>query len=233
MPNHPVPPPADIERVLSVSAHPDDSEFFAGGTLAQLAAGGATVVLVVCTDGARGGHGVTDIARVREQEQARAAEVLGIGDVRHLGYRDGDLTPSPELRDTLIRIIREVRPQVVLGHHPQTVFTRYGERVQMGHSDHRASAGALLDAIYPRAGSPHFLPGEGKPYLPEELWLFDCAQPDYLVDVSAGFPRKLAALAEHASQGGGGTLRRAAQRVATLLGSELAPAEAFVRLRLR
>lgn len=229
----PEPPPSGIERVLSVSAHPDDSEFFAGGTLAELVARGADVTLVVCTDGARGGRGVEDIAAVREREQDEAAAVLGIADVRRLGYRDGDLAPSDELRDHLIRIIREVRPQLVLGHHPQTVFTRYGERVQMGHSDHRASATALLDAIYPRAGSPNFLPGEGQPHVPDEIWLFDCSAPDFYIDVSAGFENKLAALAKHVSQGGLTSLRRAAERVARLLGNADTPAEGFVRLKLR
>jgi len=227
--------PDGIHRVLSVSAHPDDSEFYAGGTLAQFAAAGAEVTLVTCTDGARGGRDIDDIAGVRDGEQDRAATAIGISSVVKLGYLDGDLTSSDELRDRLIELIRLHRPQIILGHHPQTFYVRYGNRVQPGHSDHRAAGTALLNAIYPRAGSPNFSPGRGgEPWFPNEVWLFDCEVPDYRVEISAGLEAKLAALTEHESQQGvAGGLTRAARRIGTLFGTDEQPAEGFVRLVLR
>lgn len=226
--------PAGIKRVLTVSAHPDDSEFYAGGTLAQLADAGAEVTLVVCTDGGRGGRAADDIALVRDSEQDTAAKILGITRVIKLGYLDGDLKPSEDLRDKLIGIIRQYQPEIVFGHHPQTFFTRYGNRVQMGHSDHRASATALADAIYPRAASPNFVPERGAPWFPKELWWFDCSVADHLVDITQGFDKKIAALIAHDSQQGvGGGLVKAAKRVGAAFGDENTPAEGFVRLTLR
>jgi LmbE family N-acetylglucosaminyl deacetylase len=105
----------------------------------------------------------------------------------------------------------------------------------MGHSDHRAAGTALVDAVYPRAASPHFSPERGgEPWFPQELWLFDCSEPDFSLDISSGFDRKLTALAAHESQQGvAGGLTRAARRIAALFGNEEQPAEGFVRLRLR
>lgn len=220
---------------MSVSAHPDDSEFYAGGTLAAFAARGAEVTLVVCTDGGRGGRGLEDMAGVRHKEQQRAASAIGIARVHTLGYLDGDLAPSDELRDSLIELIRQHRPEIILGHHPATFYVRYGNRVQLGHSDHRAAGTALLNAIYPRAGSPNFSPGQGgDPWYPREVWLFDCEEPDHRVSIGEGFESKLAALAEHESQQGvAGGLTKAARRVAALYGKDDEPAEGFVRLVLR
>lgn len=227
--------PEGINHILSVSAHPDDSEFYAGGTLAQFAAAGTKVTLVICTDGARGGRDLDDVAKVRDGEQDRAAAAIGIASVIKLGYLDGDLRATDELRDRLIEIIRQCRPDIVLGHHPQTFYVNYGGRTQMGHSDHRASGTALMDAIYPRATSPNFVPGRGgKPWLPREVWLFDCAEPDHLVDISRGLESKLAALAAHESQQGvAGGLTRAARRIGMLFGNDEQPAEGFNRLVLR
>ncbi|MCB1693049.1 MAG: PIG-L family deacetylase [Pseudomonadales bacterium] len=226
--------PEGIERVLTVSAHPDDSEFYAGGTLAQLADAGAEITLVVCTDGARGGRDLDDIPATRQREQEAAASALGIARIERLGYLDGDLKPTDELRDRLIGLIRQYRPDIIFGHHPQTFFTRYGNRVQMGHSDHRASGTALLDAVYPRSASPNFSPERGAPWFPWSLFLFDCSEPDHRVDISAGFEKKLAALTAHESQQGvAGGLTRAAHHVGTFFGNEEQPAEGFVRLDLR
>ncbi len=231
----PRPVPGDFERVLAVGAHPDDAEFFAGGTLAQLQQTGARVVLVVCSDGARGGRDLADAARVRAQEQAEAARRLGVDEVVTLGFEDGGLDRSvPALRDRLALELRRGRPELVLGHDPRTLWTHLGARVELGHSDHRAAGRALLDAVYPRAASPNFLTDSKlPPWCPRELWLFDTEQADWVMDVSAGWERKLDALRAHASQEAvAGGLLRPAEELAHRFGEGPSPGEAFVRLAL-
>jgi len=221
-------------RVLALGAHPDDAEFFAGGTLARLRDAGARVVLAVCTDGSRGGRGAAEMAAVRAREQVDAAARLGIDEVAALGFEDGRLEPGEALRERVVAIVRRERPELVLGHDPRTLWTRLGGRVHLGHSDHRAAGQALLDAVYPRAASPNFYPDAGgAPWCPRELWLFDTEAPDLAVDVSATLERKLDALRAHASQEAvAGGLVEAARQLAEGHGGPGRPAEAFVRLRV-
>ena len=228
------PIPDAFERVLAVGAHPDDAEFFAGGTLAALARGGAQVSLVVCSDGGRGGRGLADAAGVRRDEQERAARILGVAEVVRLDLEDGGLETAPELRTALVRAIRRLRPEVVLGHDPRTFWTPSGDRVQMGHSDHRAAGRALLDAVYPRALSANFHPEMGlDPWCPREAWLFDTAQPDLVLDVTDAWPLKLEALRAHASQEAvAAGLVVPALEAARRLGDGERLGEGFARLRI-
>jgi LmbE family N-acetylglucosaminyl deacetylase len=224
--------PEGFTRVLVVGAHPDDAEFFAGATLARLART-ARVELVVCTGGERGGRGLTDAGAVRREEQAEAARVLGLAAVHPLGFEDGGLEPGPTLRSALVPHLRRLRPELVLGHDPRTLWTPVGPRTELGHSDHRAAGQALLDAIYPRAASPNFQPGAGLPWCPRELWLFDTASPDLRLDVAESWDTKLEALRAHASQEAvAGGLTGPAEALARHFGEPDRPAEAFVRLRI-
>jgi LmbE family N-acetylglucosaminyl deacetylase len=216
-------------RALAIGAHPDDAEFFAGGTLARLADAGVRVSLVVVTNGAQGGRDLVDPARVRAGEQERAAKIVPFHASTNLGRPDGSLVADEALRAELARILRRERPELVLTHDPHTFFRAQGGRAQLGHSDHRATAQAALDAIYPRAASPNFYPeqlADGvEPWYPRELWLFDTAAPTARVDVAATLERKLAALRAHESQNAGDGLVRAARAFGT--------EEPFVRLVLR
>ena len=221
---------ARFERVLAIGAHPDDAEYFAGGTLARLADAGASTVLVVCTDGARGGRGIEEVARVRSGEQARAAEILSFRERANLGRPDGELVNDDPLRAEIALRVRRQRPELVLTHDPRTLWNTYGGRAHPGHSDHRATGQAVLDALYPRAASPNFFPAQldepgVEPWYPREVWLFDTAAPDLHVDVSSTFERKLDALRAHVSQNVGDGLLRGARA--------LGQAEPFVRLTLR
>jgi len=216
-------------RVLAVGAHPDDAEFYAGGTLARLADAGVRVSLVVATDGGRGGRGLDDAPRVRAGEQERAAKLVPFHATANLGRPDGALVADTALVAELAALLRAERPELVLTHDPHTFFRMRNGRTQLGHSDHRATAQAVLDAVYPRAASPNFFPeqlaGGVGPWYPRELWLFDTAAPTAAVDVSATFERKLAALRAHESQNESDGLVRAARA----FGAE----EQFVRLVLR
>lgn len=227
------------QRVLAIGAHPDDVEFYAGATMVRLRAEGAHTALVVASDGGMGGRGLADAASVRRDEQARAAAALGVAEWSWLGHPDGALASGDPLRGDLVRAIRAIRPELVLTHDPRTLWTAFGGVAHPGHSDHRATGQAALDAIYPRSPSPNFYPEQLagadalKPWYPREVWLFDTTVPDLRVDAALHFAAKEASLVAHASQEqAAGGLIAAARGIGAHWGAEGAPAEAFVRLRL-
>jgi LmbE family N-acetylglucosaminyl deacetylase len=184
---------------LAVGAHPDDVEFGAGGTLAKWAEHGCIVHHLVCTDGSKGtwdvDADVVDLARRRQDEQREAARRLAgdrAGEVRFLGVVDGELDNTVDVRRALVLAIRELRPDVVLGHDP---WKRY--RL---HPDHRNAGLLVCDAIV-AARDPHFFPDLGVDHhRPEHLLLFEADEPDHAEVVSAFVDRKLRALEAHASQ---------------------------------
>lgn len=223
--------------MLAIGAHPDDAEYFAGATLAAFAAAGASVHVVICTDGAQGGvlPGPALVER-RRGEAVRAAASLGAAPPTWLGHPDGGLEAGEPLRRSLVREIRRTRPELVLCHDPTTIFTQVRGRAHLGHSDHRAAGQATLDAIYPRALLPNAYPDlaeEGlAPWWVREIWLFDTATPDHFQPVAPGKERKRAALALHESQGPAGLVAGVEALESAFDGADGTPAEAFRRLRL-
>ncbi len=187
---------------LAIGAHPDDIEFECGATLAKWAAAGATVHLLVSTDGSKGTWDVdadTDalIAR-RQDEQREAARRLGAtGEVRFLGQTDGELDMGVDaglaLRDQVVRVIRELRPAVVLGHDPWRRWRL--------HPDHRAAGWVTLDAVV-AARDPHYFKDQSLPHhRPEALLLFECEAPDHVEALApAHVGAKVDALLAHESQ---------------------------------
>ena len=153
MPTEPL-PDAEIERVLVVTAHPDDVDFGSAGTIAKFTDAGIEVVYCICTDGDAGGFDLEfprdQIAGVRQAEQTEAAKRVGVHDVRFLGYPDGRLVATFELRRDISRVIRQVQPQRILVPSPERDY----ERVGRSHPDHRAAGDAALDAVYPDARNP-------------------------------------------------------------------------------
>lgn len=191
-------------RILTVFAHPDDAEALAGGTLLTLANQGAKVFLGIVTDGDKGTHDDADqkeavVAR-RRKEQAQAAAMLG-AEVLWLGYEDGMVQPTLELRKEVVRVMRKVRPHIVLTHDP-TVWFRHGAYIN--HPDHRAVGQAVVEACYPAvkkaAVFPELAAAGFAPHVPEELWLAGTDQPNRWVDIASLFEQKMALLACHASQ---------------------------------
>ena len=184
---------------MAVGAHPDDVEFGCGGTLAKWAADGCLVHHVVCTDGSKGtwdaAADVRALAERREGEQVAAARRLAgehAGEVRFLRVVDGELIPDVEQRRAITLAIRELRPDVVLGHDP---WKRY--RL---HPDHRAAGMLVCDAVV-AARDPHFFPDLGVAHhRPSHLLLWEADEPDHAEDVTAVIERKLEALAAHESQ---------------------------------
>jgi LmbE family N-acetylglucosaminyl deacetylase len=195
----------DIARVLVVTAHPDDVDFGAGGTVATLVQAGVAVTYCIVTDGDAGGFDPavprSEIPGIRRAEQLAAAAVLGVTDVRFLGYRDGELTVSHDLRRDITRVIRQVQPQRVLTMSP----VRNWDRIGASHPDHMAAAEATVQAIYPDARNqfahPTLMADEGLgEWVVPELWMFGSPTPNTFVDVTDQLSLKLAALRAHASQ---------------------------------
>jgi LmbE family N-acetylglucosaminyl deacetylase len=194
------------ERVLVVCAHPDDPEFAFGATIAKLAGDGVEVVYVVCTDGAQGGEDPSvpdaELTATREQEQRDAARVLGVKEVVFLGYRDGSLSPSQDLRREISRQIRRFRPDLVLTHYP----TRNLAYAAIGafHPDHTAVGEATMCAVYPDARNPRAfteLLAEGlEPHRVREVWTPGFTESDHVIDATPFFEAKLNAIRCHRSQ---------------------------------
>ncbi len=182
---------------LSVSAHPDDTEFGCGAALARWAAAGCVVHLAVCTDGSKGSWDpASDMAELvvrRQAEQREAARRLGAtGEVVFLGHTDGELEAHLGARALLAAWIRRLRPAVVLGHDP---WKRY--RI---HPDHR-QAGLLVTEAVVAARDPHFFPEQNlPPHRPEHLLLFEADAPDHYEDAEGWAGAKIAALEAHESQ---------------------------------
>jgi LmbE family N-acetylglucosaminyl deacetylase len=193
-------------RVLVIGAHPDDIEFGAGGTIPRWVDEGWDVRYVIVTSGQRGvqdaGQDPVAFGRLREDEARAAAKVAGVTDVTFLGYMDTEVVYSPTLQRDLAREFRR--------HRPHRLLTMSPEHLPAGgfvnHPDHRAVATAALDttitggttaAIFPELETEEGL-------LPwrelEEIWLMGPGGGDEVVDVTAYFERKLAALDAHASQ---------------------------------
>ncbi len=188
-------------RVLAVYAHPDDADVAAGGVLAQWAREGAEVRLVVVCDGAKGSHGHSvdgpALASVRQGEVHRAAEILGLTSVTALGVPDGEVSNDQQLRSRLVALIREHRPEVVVGPDPTATF--FGG-VYVNHRDHRETGWSLLDAVAPAAGMPLYFPEGGEPHQVGHLLLSGTLEPDVVIDVSRSIEVKMAAVLAHASQ---------------------------------
>jgi LmbE family N-acetylglucosaminyl deacetylase len=191
---------------LVIFAHPDDAEFMSGGTIAAWAKEGTEVHYCVVTDGSAGSNepGVTreGLAPIREAEQRAAADVLGVSSVSFLGFRDGELEVNLDTRRAVTRVVRRVRPEVILAPDPSRLW--FGNRY-INHWDHKQAGTLALCAVMPDAPSrPQFpeLLDEGlEPFEVPHLWLGSDDQADTFVDISDTLETKLQALARHVSQG--------------------------------
>ena len=199
--------PADnegIERILIVSAHPDDVDFGVAGSIAGWTSAGIEVSYCIVTDGDAGGSDLElprdEMARVRRSEQTAAAATVGVSDLHFLGYPDGRLLPTIELRRDLSRVIRIVRPQRVVCQSPERIW----ERVYASHPDHLAAGEAAVSAVYPDARNPfahpELLEAGFEPWSVPQLWLMAHPSVDVYVDTTDTIDKKIAALRCHVSQ---------------------------------
>jgi LmbE family N-acetylglucosaminyl deacetylase len=194
----------DVERVLVVAAHPDDVDFGAAGTIASWTDRGIEVSYCIVTDGDAGGFDPatprTEIGGIRQREQAAAAKAVGVSDLVFLGYPDGYLEVTLDLRRDISREIRRVRPQRVLCQSA----VRNLDRVFASHPDHLAAGEATICAVYPDARNefwmPDLLEAGFAPWGVSEVWVMAGADGNHAVDVTDQVDRKFAALRAHESQ---------------------------------
>lgn len=194
-----------IDRILVVMAHPDDVDFGVAGSVATWTDAGIDVVYLIVTDGDAGGAELgiprAEMAPLRRDEQRAAAAIVGVDDVRFLGYPDGRVVVSLELRRDIARVIRRVRPQRVVAMNPE----RNLERIYASHPDHLATGECTIDAVYPDARNrwahPELAEEGLEPHTVDEVWIYAATvTPTHYVDVTANAERKVSALLAHKSQ---------------------------------
>jgi LmbE family N-acetylglucosaminyl deacetylase len=194
------------QKILVVLAHPDDPEFFCGATTARWVKAGHSVSYCVVTCGDKGTKDLTiqsdELCSIRQKEQRAAARILGVTQVTFLNYPDGYLVPDINLRRDITRVIRTVRPDVMVTCDPQTLFTVNGG---LNHPDHRAAGQAALDAVFPAARDRLNFPElwqieKLEPHIVREVWVAGTLVPDVTLDVTLFWELKIMALYEHKSQ---------------------------------
>lgn len=195
---------ADSQRVMVILAHPDDPEYFCGGTVARWAQEGREIVYVLATHGEGGSDDPQmtreKLGRIREEEQRAAARVLGVREVVFLDHPDGSVVASLGLRRDLTRQIRRWRPDIVITCDPTVRYrTHY-----VNHPDHRAVGDSALDAVFPDARNrlqfSELLEEGLEPHYVREVYIAGAAEPDVEIDITDSLERKVAALRQHRSQ---------------------------------
>lgn len=194
------------QRILVVLAHPDDPEFFCGGSIARWVRLGHSVEYCLITCGDKGTKetsiGSDELCQIRQVEQRAAGSVLGVGAFYFLNYEDGYLTPSLELRRDITRVIRQVRPDVLVTCDPRTLIVGSS---RLNHPDHRAAGQATLDAVFPAARDHlNFIElwrdEHLDPHIVREVWICGTLEPNTILDVTDTWEIKIQALYEHRSQ---------------------------------
>jgi LmbE family N-acetylglucosaminyl deacetylase len=194
-----------VERVLAVMAHPDDVDFGWAGSIAVMTDAGIHVAYCLVTDGDAGGS-ETGIARdemapLRRDEQRAAAAIVGVHELHFLGYPDGRVESSLDLRRDITRVIRRVRPDRVMTQSPD----RNWDRIYASHPDHLAAGEATVAAVYPDARNRWAHPelsAEGlEPWTVDALWMgIGREAATHYVDITSAVERKIEALLSHKSQ---------------------------------
>ncbi|MSP78571.1 MAG: PIG-L family deacetylase [Dehalococcoidia bacterium] len=195
------------QRAMVVVAHADDAEFGCSGTVAKWCKEGMDVVYVIVTDGSKGIDDRTitpqQLASMRSDEQIAAGKILGLKDVRFLGFPDAYLEPTLEVRKAITREIRRFKPDVLITTSPTRTLTGRG---YIGHPDHFAAGEAALSAVYPAARDhltfPELLAEGFEPHKVKEVLIMVSDKPDFWVDVTKTITIAIQALAAHVSQVG-------------------------------
>jgi len=187
-------------QVMVVTPHPDDAEFGVAGTVARWIGEGKDVIYVVCTNGDKGTNDPNmkpeELAKIREEEQLAAANLLGVREVVFLRHPDQGLEDTTEFRKEIVRLIRTYRPE--------TVVTAAPHRRYIWHRDHRITGRVTLDAVFPYARDflayPDLLEQGFQPHKVKEVLLWGSEDANYRSNITDTFDIKIAALRCHKSQ---------------------------------
>ena len=190
---------------MVIVAHPDDPDFFCGGTIARWVRDGIEVAYLILTNGNKGSDDPAltpdRLTALREEEQQAAARVLGVETIVFLGEPDGELQPTLALRQRVVREIRRRRPDQIVCPDP-TVY--YFDTGYVNHPDHRVAGEVALEAIFPAARNRMYHPellAEGlEPHAVYEIYLTGTLQPNRWVDISDTIELKIEAIKAHSSQ---------------------------------
>ena len=194
------------QKILVILAHPDDPEFFCGASLARWAKAGHEIHYFLLTCGDKGFDdpqaSANQICTTRHTEQYAAAAIIGVKSVRFLDLEDGLLVPTIDLRREVVRVIRQVKPDILVTCDPTHLFA--GD-YYINHPDHRYAGQVVLDSVFPAASNPFFFPelieNEGlQPHKPREVWISLTDNPNIILDVTDTWEDKIRALKEHHSQ---------------------------------
>jgi LmbE family N-acetylglucosaminyl deacetylase len=189
--------------VMVIAAHPDDPEFLAGGTVARLAQEDREITYVIVTNGNKGSgsRGITSeqLVPLREEEQRRAARVLGVSRVEFLGQEDGELEDTHKLRREITRQIRRWRPDLIITLNPHRTYNNFPG----WHRDHRITARVVMDCVYPLARDHLAFPellAASEPHAVREVYLVQWQDPRLVIDITDTMNLKLEAIRCHVSQ---------------------------------
>lgn len=224
-----------VKRAMVIMAHPDDPEFFVGGTIAKLAAQGAAVQVLLVTDGSKGSDdrrlSTRDLIRLRRDEQREATRRLGGTEVVFFDYPDGELRHEPNVVRDVVREIRRFQPELVLTNDPQRFYYESG---YINHTDHRTIGVIALDAIFPAARNFRYFPAlleEGfEPWYVREVWLSAPYEANHEVNTDDVAETRMNAILAHTSQVGDGKWLR--ERYAEMQEKGEAFTEKFKRIEL-
>lgn len=194
--------------ILVVAAHPDDAEFGCGGTVAKYVSEGAVAYYLICTNGGRGSRGKDiksdQLIKTRKREQLAAAKVICVKEVMFLDHGDGELEADLHLKEEIVKIIRKIKPDIVLTHDPTWIYDISDDLAFINHNDHRKTGTATIDAVYPLARDlasfPEHIEAGLQPHKVLEVYLFNFSHPTFYVDVSGFFNTKVQAILKHKSQ---------------------------------
>jgi len=192
--------------VLGIAAHPDDLDFGASGTMASYAKAGAEVHYLILTDGSKGSSDLKmspiELVKLREDEQKAAVDIIGGKSVQFLGYPDGGLEVTLDLKKQISKVIRTIKPDLVITMDPSMLYS--SKRGFINHPDHRAAGQATLDAVFPLARDhlsfPELFADGYKPHITPSVLLINFDSRNYAVDITDTFETKMSALKAHSSQ---------------------------------
>ncbi len=224
-------------NILCVGAHPDDLDFGVSGTMIKMAREGHKVYYLICTTGDKGGTrneaSPEELVKIRRKEQETAGKIIGLEGIFFLNHHDGELMPDQGLREEIVRVIRQVRPDRVYSFDPANLSF---DGFHLFHSDHRAVAISVFDAIYPAAKNrlyfPHLTDEGLQPHRVDELFMFGTNRPDTWSDITGVMEDKIRILQCHRSQFNGEPAEQMIQYLKersrqTATGQDFEYAEAF------